>query len=137
MFNQTVEGPAAELFVISVDPATLEVKIGSKSKDPQSKLYQVSSEDARTLAVKTATERGIGSGSIRNHFLQYGDDKTGTPAKSMIASADNPVFPFLLVKLAGSRTGGSGYIGDSYVEPAPQNHPVPAVSIHDVARPQP
>ena len=137
MFNQTVEGPAAELFVISVDPATLEVKIGSTSKDPQTKLYQVNSEDARTLAVKTATEQGVGSGSIRNHFLQFGDDKTGIPAKSMVSAPGNPVFPFLLVKLAGSRTGGSGYIGDSYVESVPQNDPIPAVTIHDVARPQP
>ena len=107
--------PANELHVIAVDRDRLEIKVGSRADDIQNKLYQVSSEDARVLAINAAKAAGITTASIKHHGLQYGNDETGVVATNMVQTEDNPVHPFLVVKLAGSRTGGSGFLGDSNV----------------------
>jgi hypothetical protein len=109
---QTVQ-PAAELRVISVDTDRMVIKVASTADDLQKKLYQVTSEDARVLALQAARERGLTNNTIKRHGLQYGDDATGEPTTNPRENKDKPMHPFLVVELAGAKTGGSGFVGDS------------------------
>jgi hypothetical protein len=107
--------PADELHVLDVDIDRLIIKVGSTATDPQTKLYQVTSEDARVLAIKAAREKGLTNNTIKRHGLQYGDDTTGQVNPAPMSGNGKPVAPFLVVELSGAKTGGSGFVGDSRV----------------------
>lgn len=112
--SQTVQ-PSAALHVIDVNVDTMTIKVGSTSTDLQTKLYQVNSEDARVLALQAAREKGLLNNAIKRHGLRYGDDTTGEVNPTPMAANGKPTNPFLVVELAGAKTGGSGYVGDSVV----------------------
>jgi len=107
--------PSSDLFVISCDPATLEIKVASRATDQETKLYHVSSEDAKTLAVQEARKRGIQSTTIKRAEMQYGDDKKGIPTTTLPNGKNAVMHPFLVVKFSDAKNNGSGYVGDSQV----------------------
>lgn len=107
--------PSGDLFIISCDNVLLEIKVGSKATDQETKLYHVSSEDAKTMAVQEARKRGIQSTTIKRAEMQYGDDKKGIPTTTIPTGKNAVMNPYLVVKFSDARNNGSGYVGDSQV----------------------
>lgn len=105
--------PASELFVIKMDPQTNEVFVGSKSPDIGIKLAQVSSEDARAVAVQAYRAAGNPNAAMRSFAVNYGDDEAGEAAKEINPSVK--MNPFLVVRFASGRSEAA-FVGDSHVQ---------------------
>lgn len=105
------------LKLISVDVQTGRVKVRSDSPSMEAKIHQLTSEDAKTLAILEAQKAGMSGPMLKHSMIMYGDDKTGEASKMFVHQAakkkTEPYAPFLVVEVYSPTVAETQFQGDS------------------------